>query len=62
LKFVLNNQAYVLHYDDEKRRWYLVTSAVGGRMKAIPVINDDELGFMPTMVVPIGDEGQASIN
>ena len=62
MKFVLNNQAYVLHYDDEKSRWYLVTTGVGGRMKAIPVINDDEQGFIPTMVVPIGDGGQASMN
>lgn len=52
----------MLHYDDEKRRWYLVTTAVGGRMKAIPVISDDEPGFMPTMVVPVGDGGLASVN
>jgi hypothetical protein len=52
----------MLHFDREQGRWYLVTTGVGGRMKAIPVINDDELGFMPTMVVPVGDGGQASIN
>jgi hypothetical protein len=52
----------MLHFDQEHRRWYLVTSGVTGRMKAIPVINDDEIGFMPTMVVPVGDGGQATIN
>ena len=31
-------------------------------MRAIPVINDDEVGFMPNMVVPVGDGGQASTN
>ncbi len=52
----------MLHFDNEQRRWYLITTGVGGRMKAIPVMNDDELGFMPTMVVPVGDGDQASIN
>ena len=62
MKFEVNNQAYLLHFDNEQRRWYLITTAAGGRMKAIPVRNDDEPGFMPTMVVPVGDDGQASIN
>ena len=52
----------MLNFNREDRRWYLVTSGVGGRMKAIPVINDDEAGFMPTVVIPIGDGGQASTN
>jgi hypothetical protein len=52
----------MLHFDSDKSRWYMVTSGVGGRMKAIPVLNDDEIGYMPTMVIPIGDEGQPSIN
>ncbi|HTV65719.1 MAG TPA: hypothetical protein VMD98_08945 [Bryocella sp.] len=62
MRFEVNGQLYMLHFDQEHRRWYLVTSGVTGRMKAIPVINDDEVGFMPTMVVPVGDGGQASIN
>ena len=52
----------MLSSNREDGRWYLITSAVDGRMKAIPVINDDEVGFMPTVVVPVGDGGQASIN
>jgi hypothetical protein len=52
----------MLSFNSEDGRWYLVTAGIGGRMKAIPVINDDELGFVPTMVVPVGDGGQASIN
>jgi hypothetical protein len=62
LRFEVKNQSYMLHFDREQGRWYLITSASGGRMKAIPVINDDELGFVPTVVVPVGDGGQASIN
>ena len=31
-------------------------------MRAIPVINDEEVGFIPNMVIPIGDGGQASTN
>ena len=52
----------MLNFNREGGRWYLITSGVGGRMKAIPVINDDEAGFMPSVVIPIGDGGQASIN
>ncbi len=52
----------MLSFNREDGHWYLVTSGITGRMKAIPVINDDELGFIPTMVVPVGDGGQASIN
>ena len=52
----------MLNFNREDGRWYLITSSIGGRMKAIPVINDDEAGFMPSVVIPIGDGGQASIN
>ncbi|HKD85310.1 MAG TPA: hypothetical protein VKB58_11225 [Terriglobales bacterium] len=52
----------MLNFNREDGRWYLITSGVGGRMKVIPVINDDEVGFMPSVVIPIGDGGQASIN
>jgi protease II len=62
LRFEVNNHSYMLSFNSEDGRWYLVTAGTGGRMKAIPVINDDELGFVPTMVVPVGDGGQASIN
>jgi hypothetical protein len=52
----------MLHFDKDHGRWYLVTSGIDGRMKAIPVITDDDIGFMPNMVIPMGDEGQASVN
>ena len=58
----MNNQSYMLHLDRDHERWYLVTSGIDGRMKAIPVISDDYIGFMPNMVIPMGDGGQASIN
>ena len=51
----------MLHLDQEHHRWYLITTVDDGRMKAIPVINDDEIGFIPTMVVPF-DGGEATIN
>ena len=49
----------MLSFNREDGRWYLITSGITGRMKAIPVINDD--GFVPNMVVPF-DGGQASVN
>jgi hypothetical protein len=51
----------MLNFNREDEHWYLVTGGFNGRMKAIPVIDDDEIGFIPTMVVPF-DGGQASIN
>jgi hypothetical protein len=52
----------MLSFNREDGRWYLITAGIGGRMKAIPVINDDEPGFIPNMVIPIGDGGLASTN
>ncbi len=52
----------MLSFNRDDGRWYLVTSGLGGRMKAIPVINDDEVGFVPNMVIPVGDTGQAGVN
>jgi hypothetical protein len=51
----------MLSFNRDDGRWYLVTSGIDGRMKAIAVIND-EVGFIPNVVIPVGDEGQASIN
>jgi hypothetical protein len=62
LNFEVNKQAYVLHFDSDRGRWFLITEKVTGGMKAIPVINDDEINTMPTMVVPVGGEGHASVN
>ena len=61
MRFEVNNQSYMLSFNRDDGRWYLVTSGLDGRMKAIPVIND-EFGFVPNMVVPMGDAGQAIIN
>jgi hypothetical protein len=51
----------MLSFNQEDRRWYLITSEITGRMKAIPVISDD-FGFVPNIVVPMGDTGQAGVN
>ena len=62
LRFEVNNQSYMLSFNQDDSRWYLITSGIDGRMKVIPVINDDEAGFIPNMVIPIGDAGQAGVN
>ncbi len=62
MRFEVKNQSYMLSFNREDGRWYLLTSGIGGRMKAIPVINDDEVGFVPNVVIPVGDGEQASIN
>ena len=61
MRFEINNQSYMLSFNRDDGRWYLITSGIDGRMKAIPVIND-EFGFVPNFVVPMGDSGQAGIN
>jgi hypothetical protein len=52
----------MLSFNRDDHRWYLLTSRFDGGMKAIPVINDDELGFVANTVVPVGDAGPAIIN
>jgi hypothetical protein len=61
VRFEVNNQSYMLSFNREDGRWYVVTSGADGRMKAIPVISDD-FGFIPNMVIPVGDTGQAGVN
>ena len=61
LRFAVNNQVYMLSFNNEDGRWYLVTSGIDGRMKAIPVLSDD-FGFVPNAVIPMGDPGQAGTN
>jgi hypothetical protein len=52
----------MLSFNNDDNRWYLLTARFDGRMKAVPVMNDDELGFVANMVVPVGDAGSAVIN
>ncbi len=61
MRFEVNNQSYMLSFNRQDGRWYLLAPLPGGRVRAIPVINDDE-GFMPAVVIPVGDTGQAGVN
>ncbi len=61
MRFEVNNQSYMLSFNNDDGRWYLITAGVDGRMKAIPVISD-EFGFVPRAVIPMGDTGQAGVN
>ena len=61
VRFEVNGQSYMLSFNNDDGRWYLITAGVDGRMKAIPVISD-EFGFVAHAVIPMGDSGQASIN
>ncbi|MGC2109026.1 MAG: hypothetical protein WA655_05875 [Candidatus Korobacteraceae bacterium] len=62
MRFEVHDQSYMLSLNRDDGRWYVITAGIGGRMKAIPVINDDELGFVANMIVPMGDTGQAGVN
>ena len=62
MRFEVKNQPYALHFSRDDNRWYLITTEATGRMRAIPVINDDEPGFVPNMIIPVGDGGLASTN
>ena len=62
MRFDVSGRSYALHFNRDDGRWYLIATEANGRMKAIPVIHDDEVGFIPNMVIPIGDGGLASTN
>ena len=61
MRFGVNGQSYMLSFNNNGERWYLVTCGGKSPMKAIPVINDDDIGFVPNIVVQF-DGGHASIN
>jgi len=60
LRFEVNGQSYMLSFNSNDHRWYLLTPSFSA-VKAIPVI-DDEFGFVANTVVPVGDAGSAIIN
>jgi hypothetical protein len=62
VRFEVNGQSYLLSFNPNEGRWYLLTPNLTGGVKAIPVLSDDEIGMTFNLVVPSGDEGQASTN
>jgi hypothetical protein len=62
VRFEIKGRSYLLSFNPSDGRWYLLTPGSDGRVKAIPVISDNEIGMTFNLVVPSGDEGQASIN
>ena len=59
VNFELNGQSYMLNWNPQDERWYLVTAGSGGMAKAIPVFEDEE-GFVPNMVAPVN--GSTRVN
>ena len=60
MRFEVNGQSYMLSFNREDDRWYLLTPSIGA-VRAIPVLSD-EFGFEAHNVVPVGDGGQAGVN
>ena len=61
MHFELNGKSYMLNFNPQDERWYLLTAGLGGFAKAIAVLNDEE-GFVPNIVVPTEAEGSGRIN
>jgi hypothetical protein len=59
VQFELKGQSYMLNFNPQDERWYLVTAGLGGMAKAIPVFEDEE-GFVPNMVAPV--HGSTRVN
>lgn len=51
----------MLSFNPNEGRWYLLTPGIDGRVKAMPVLNDSDIG-VTFAVIPTGDEGQAIVN
>jgi len=52
----------MLSLNRDDGRWYLLTPTITGGVQAIRVVNDDEMGLVTNVVVPIGDAGAAKVN
>ena len=61
MQFELNGQAYMLNFNTDERRWYLLRPMFGGMMEAIQVL-DDEAATLHDGMVRIDGEGLKSIN
>ena len=61
MQFELNGQAYMLNFNTDERRWYLLRPVFGGMMEAIQVL-DDEAATLHDGMVRLDGEGLKSIN
>ena len=62
MRFEVNGQSYMLSFNRDDGRWYLLTPSLTGGVTAIPVVNDDAILAAANVVLPIGDAGAANIN
>jgi len=61
VQFELNGEAYMLNFNTDERRWYLLRPVFGGMMEAIQVL-DDEAATLHDGMVRLDGEGLKSIN
>ena len=61
MQFELNGQSYMLNFNADDRRWYLLRPVVGGMVEAIQVL-DDEAATLHDGMVRIDGEGLKSVN
>ncbi len=61
MQFELNGQAYLLNFNTDERRWYLLRPAKSGTVEAIEVL-DDEAATLHDGMVRIDGDGLKSIN
>ena len=61
MHFELNGQPYMLNFNTEERRWYLLRPVIGGMVEAIEVL-DDEAASLHDGMVQISGDGLKSIN
>ena len=61
MQFELNGEAYMLNFNTDERRWYLLRPVFGGMMEAIQVL-DDEAATLHDGMVRLDGEGLKSIN
>ena len=61
MQFELDGQAYMLNFNTDERRWYLLRPVFGGMMEAIQVL-DDEAATPHDGMIRFDGEGLKSIN
>ncbi len=62
MQFELNGQAYMLNFNTDERRWYLLRPVFGGMMEAIQVLDDEAAIACTKAWSSISGEGLKSIN
>ncbi len=61
MQFEVNGRQYFLNFSSSEGQWFLFTPEARG-FRRVPIVDDDAMPFLSSLVVDADDEGRKPIN